>query len=723
MRVLKPGRNDTCTCGSGKKYKKCCQEKAGYKQPAPDFPRAVALKPAEYNQLGSLFNAGRYAELETCSRNLLLQYPDSGFVWKVLAASLQKQAKDALNALEKATQYLPDDADAHRNLGGARHALGQAEAAAQCYRRALQIKPEDADLYIFLAHALKDLNQFEEVANCCRLALKIKPEYAEVHNNLGNTLLELGRFDEAVASYCHALELKHDYAEAYSNLGNALVILGQLTAAQTSCRQALAIDPDFADAHNHLGNALIELGQLEEAAACFRKAIELNPALAVAHNNLANVQKDFGLFEEAEQGYRRALLLKPDFIDAHSNILFACNYHPDLSAENIYREYQEFDKQRAIPLRSTWRAHHNDRSMSRRLRIGYVSPDFKRHSCQSFLEPLLAHHDKTAVEVYAYAELAREDELSVRFKGYVDQWIATKGMHDEILAERIRSDGIDILVDLAGHTAGNRLRVFARKPAPVSVSWLGYGYTTGLGAIDYYLSDNACVPMGSEGLFAEQPWRIETPAYVYRPSENMGAVSSLPALKQGYIRFGTLTRAVRINYRTIRVWAAILKAVPNSRLVINSRNFEELAMQERIAARFAGQGIARERLEIGYTSPPWDVLRGVDIGLDCFPHNSGTTLFESLYMGVPFITLVERPSVGRLGSSILQGIGHPEWIAVSEAEYLVKAVEMAGNLDNLRLIRAALRGQMEGSALRDEAGFARKVEAAYGAMFKKWAES
>jgi predicted O-linked N-acetylglucosamine transferase (SPINDLY family) len=203
----------------------------------------------------------------------------------------------------------------------------------------------------------------------------------------------------------------------------------------------------------------------------------------------------------------------------------------------------------------------------------------------------------------------------------------------------------------------------------------------------------------------------------------MGEVNSLPAQQRGYITFGTLTRSVRVNHRTIRVWAEILKAVPNSRLVMDSSNFKEPAMQERMAERFAQHGIPRERLEIGFHSPPWGVLRGTDIGLDCFPHNSGTTLFEALYMGVPFITLAGRPSVGRLGSSILQGIGHPEWIAESEDDYVEKAVELAGDMMRLSEIRSTLRDQMEHSPLRDEAGFARKVEDAYRKMWQSWCET
>ncbi|EXJ10786.1 TPR domain protein, putative component of TonB system [Imhoffiella purpurea] len=304
----------------------------------------------------------------------------------------------------------------------------------------------------------------------------------------------------------------------------------------------------------------------------------------------------------------------------------------------------------------------------------------------------------------------------------MDRWVGTRGLSDAELAERIRADGIDILVDLAGHTAGNRLGVFARRPAPVSVSWMGYGYTTGLSAIDYFLTDGVMTPAGSEGLFAERPWRLDVPSLVYRPEPGMGPVGSLPARVWGGITFGTLTRSVRINHRTIRVWSEILDRVGGSRLVIDSKDFAPDSMRAALQARFAEHGIGPERLAIGYHSPPWDLLRCIDIGLDCFPHNSGTTLIETLYMGVPFITLAERPSVGRIGSLMLEGAGHGEWIAGSEAEYVAKAVALAGDLASLSEIRAGLRGELESGPWRDEAGFARRVERAYREMWRCWCD-
>ena len=297
-------------------------------------------------------------------------------------------------------------------------------------------------------------------------------------------------------------------------------------------------------------------------------------------------------------------------------------------------------------------------------------------------------------------------------------------MHDQQLVERIRADGIDVLVDIAGQTKGARLAVFASKPAPVSLHWLDAGYTTGLSAIDYYLTDIATVPLGSEDLFTETPWHLPRSWFSYRPDASaMGSVSPLPALERGYITFGTLTRAVRLNAELLIVWAKLLHSVPESKLVLNSMNFHTAEMREVWIQRFADLGITADRLQMGFQSPPWDVLRGIDIALDCFPQNSGTTLIESLYMGLPFISLAGAPSMGTLGAGILTALGRPEWIAHSKEEYFDKLVALASDLPALAKLRSGLRAEMEASPMMDEPGFARDVEDAYFAMFQRWIDT
>lgn len=627
----------------------------------------------------------------------------------------------AIGSFETALSLQPDHADAMVNLGSAQHAKEDYNAALESFERAIRLQPTNPVAHWSIAATLLAIGKIEEGIEHFRTALEINPNYVEAHCDLATALQTRGKLDEAIEHYRIAVSVKPDFTDALSNLGIALQGKGRFAEAIDFLQRALAIDDKHAAAHNNLGNVFRDVSRLEESVACFRRALQLKPDYDVAHGNLGGVLQEQCRLDEAMESYKKAIELNPDFRNAQDNLLFTVNYHADLSPEQVFDEYRLYDERWGVPLRSEWRDHDNRRGAGDRLRVGYVSPDLRTHSIRHFLLPLLEHHDKRAVEVFAYAELIDEDAMTARYRRCADHWIPTVGMTDEALAERIRADGIDVLIDLAGHTAKNRLGVFARKPAPVSVSWLGYGYTTGLSAIDYMLTDDIGAPLGSEHLFSEKPWRLATPGYAFRPAESMGPVGLSPVLERGHITFGTLTRAVRINHRSIRVWSEIMHRVPGSRLVVNSKSYQDAGMRASLTQRFAEHGIATGRLELGCTSPPWDVLRSLDIGLDCFPHNSGTTLFETLYMGVPFVTLADRPSVGRLGSSILHGVGHPEWIAHTEDEYIEIAVRLASDPSALADLRGRLRAEMDASPLRDEVGFARKAEAAYRNMFEIWA--
>ena len=547
------------------------------------------------------------------------------------------------------------------------------------------------------------------------------PRDADNLNALGMLLTDRSRLIEAEFSFNLALALAPAHRAACSNLGMVLQRRGRLQQAEVRLRQCIALDPAFAVAQLNLSVVLDEMGRSDEAEASVRRALQINPAFVEAHNSLGFLLKDQGRIEEAEASTRRALALAPLNAAANSNLLFLLNYHPDKPAEEIFKAYAQYDARLGLPHRAQWQAHANPRDPLRRLRLGYVCPTFSNHSTRHFLEPLLAHHDRLRFERVAYSEMvSAQDAATLRYRSCFDRWVDTADLSDDALAQRIRDDGIDVLIDIAGHTRGNRLGVFARKPAPVSLHWLDFGATTGLSAIDYYLTDQPSAPHGSDGLFAEAPWRLPVPAFAYRPGPGMGDPGPLPVLARGHITFGTLTRAIRINHRTIRVWSQILLRMPGSRLVIDSGNFKTAASCDAMAARFREHGIARDRLEIGCHSPPWDVLRGIDIGLDCFPHNSGTTLFEMVHQGVPYVTLAGRPSVGRLGSAILEGLGRSEWVAHSESDYVDKVIALATDTAALHSLRASLRAEMQDSPLMDEPGFTRAVEAAFVQMFARW---
>ena len=675
--------------------------------------------------MNKLLSEERLTELETLFKNWTIRFPNYVLAWQALGAlfkQLDRSPEIQLPIQKKIAELLPENPDAHLNLGHTLRLLGQLDEAIKSNQLALKIKPDFAEAHCNLGITLNDLNRLSEAETSCRQAISLNPDFAEAYNNLSIILYAQGRLDEAEASCRKALEIKPNFTPTHHSLANILYGLRRLDEAEASYLRALESKQDDADLYSNFSLTIHDLGRLDEAEATCLKALKLKPDSAEAYSNLGHILKNLFRLDEAEASYRHALEIKPNFETAFNGLLFTLNYHPDKTGEEIFAAYQEYDAVFGLPHHSEWHPHNNSRETHRRLKVGYVSPDFKKHPMQHFLEPLLAHHDKQAIEVYAYADLVFEDSVTARYKNYIDKWTPVHGMSNAALAELIRADGIDILVELAGHTADNRLGVFARKPAPVSLSWLGYGYSTGLTSIDYFLADNIILPPGCEKFFSEKPWRIENPPYAYRPAEGMGEVNALPALSVGHVVFGVLSRGVRINHRVIRVWSEILKRVKGARLIIDSNDFRSEHAQKILADKFAAHGISRDRLQLGYHSPPWDVLRSLDIGLDCFPHNSGTTLFESLYMGIPFITLAERPSVGRIGSSILEGAEHPEWIAETEEMYIEKAVSLAGDLPKLAVLRSALRKEMESRALMNESAFARKIEDAYRAMFKIWAE-
>ena len=409
---IKPSRNDPCHCGSGKKHKHCCERK---EQSQPAAPPSQLNEPAEFTQLIALYNAKRYAEMETRARTLVEHYPKTGFGWKLLGGALLMQGKEALPAFEQTVALLPGDAEAHYNLGVALKELGRLDEAVASYQRAVKIKPDYAEAHSNLGNVLKELRLFDQAVTSHRRALAINPNSAAAHNNLGIVLYQLSLFDEAVASYRNALMINPDYAEAHSNLGNALIELGQLDRAVLSFRRALEVKPDYAEAHYNLGNAQQSLKHFDEARASYHLALKIKPDYSEAHSNLGNALKDVGQWAEAVASYRRALELKPYFPEARSSVLFTLNYMVAGSSAAYLAEALLYGQMAAGQVGSrftTWRCE----VTPPRLRVGMVSGDFNSHPVGYFLESVLAHIDPARIELIAYATQLKEDALTARIK-------------------------------------------------------------------------------------------------------------------------------------------------------------------------------------------------------------------------------------------------------------------------------------------------------------------
>jgi predicted O-linked N-acetylglucosamine transferase (SPINDLY family) len=584
----------------------------------------------------------------------------------------------------------------------------------------LEIDPGISGIYHNLGVLYHDNGQLDNAEKYYRKALNLDPKSASTYFSLGNLLKINNKYKEAEESYLKSLLLNPNNAQVYFNLALIYSELNELYKAEEYYIKAINLNGNFTSAYYNLGQLYQESLHLDKAKYCYEQAIKTDTNYTQAYRNLGNILGDIGQFDQAEKYYAKALQTDPTKHDIYSNKLFKSNYNPDLSDEQLFNYYKEYENKFTKHLYKDDIKHNNSKILNRKLKIGYVSPDFRQHAVRNFLEPLLSNHNKKDFLVYLYSNSEKEDDITKNYKQYADQWLCIKDINDEDLSEKIKDDEIDILVDLAGHTKNNRLMLFAGKPAPVSMTWLGFGYTTGISAIDYFLTDNIHVPKKYDHLFAETPYRIKNPAFVYRPNKDMGDVSPLPYLSNGYITFGTLTRSIRINHKTIRAWSQVLKSVPNSKLIINSQNYKNQKAKDDLINKFQAYGIEKDRLDIGFDTPPWDILRKMDIGIDCFPHNSGTTLFETLYMGIPFITLEDKPALGRLGSSILHGLNKKEWIAKTESEYIEKLIKLASNVKELEHIRKNLREQMHQSPLMDEPGFTKRIENMYKDMFKKW---
>ena len=576
--------------------------------------------------------------------------------------------------------------DVATNLATAYRRAGMTDNALVLFKEVLELHPQHATAHSSVSAAYLDVGEYELARRHTLIALDINPALTDARFNLAVVYEKLGLHGEAFKAYM----------DCFDNHGGS---------ADALCGAASARHQQF----DYLG-----------AIALHQKCEGLAPGLVNNLIGLARSYAQLGMHDEAFRVHQKVFALDPRHQLAWSNYLFAANYSPQLSGDERLELYRKYEQTFALPLKQEWRPHLNEASLGRRLRVGYVYSEFTKHSARSFLLPLLEHHDRSGFELYAYSDVKHEDDVTAHYRTLFDHWVHATGRDDQWLTNRVREDRIDVLVDLAGHTGGNRLLVFARKPAPVSLHWLDYGYTTGLSAIDYYLTDEVTVPAGGDRYFSERPWRLPRIALAYRPISDMGDVSELPASERGYVTFGTLTRAVRINDGVVDAWARILRAVPGSRLVINSRNYASAQFVEETCDRFARLGIERGRLEVGHTSPPWDLLRGIDVGLDCFPHNSGTTLIESLYMGIPFVTLKGTPSIGTLGASILDSVGLNEFIAHDVDQYVSVATSVAADLGWLKVLRSSLRSRVQASAMMDEAGFAREVELAYRKMWKLW---
>jgi predicted O-linked N-acetylglucosamine transferase (SPINDLY family) len=602
---------------------------------------------------------------------------------------------------------------------------GQLPQAVVLYRQVLQVQPNQSEALHALGVIAAQSKHYEEAMTLIKQAILSNSAVPTFHNSLGNVFWLQKQLDEALECYQRALSLNPNLVEIYNNVGMIFGEQGKFAEAMACFQRVLAVHPKEVNALYNLGLAFSKQGRLTEAEACYQQVLTLNPNYVEAYSNLGKVCKDRGKIAEAIQYYRTALHLQPTYVEAYNNLLYTFNFSPDYDLAMMFAEHQQFNQRYALPLASVIKPPRNHRDSQRRLKLGYISPDFRKHSLTYFVEPVLSHHDHDQFEVFCYYNNLKVDEVTRRLQQYADHWITCAGWSDEVLAERIRQDQIDILVDLMGHTANNRLLVFARKPAPIQVfNTIGYSNTTGLTAMDYRITDGYIDPEGvAEEFSSETLVKMPVSYYCYRPNDDSPPVNDLPAIQNGYLTFGAFNSYAKLTQPTLALWTTVLQAVSGSKLRVMTRELNDPVLRQELYDRFTLFGISPERLIMGSAPSTEETLKAyhqIDIGLDPFPFCGATTTCQALWMGVPVITLVGKTPAARAGLSILSALGLTEVIAYTSQDYLNIAIRLAGEIEYLQRLRATMRDRMTASPLMDAVGFTRHLESAYRAMWEKW---
>jgi predicted O-linked N-acetylglucosamine transferase (SPINDLY family) len=694
-------------------------------------------------------------------RQAVVAEPANAGFYNGLGAALQalNQTAEAVSCYRQALQLQPNNACALSNLGIVMARQEQHEEAATLFRQALELDPDDPALLVNLAGALRGQHQLEQAVSCCRKALARRPDMAEAHFNLANALKAQGRLDEAIASYQRTLEVAPGFFPAYHHLGDALQAAGRLEQAIATYHRALQMNAAAHEVYVGLGTALLSKNRAADSSACFRQAAQLQPNNADAYNGLGNAFYSQGNLDEAVTNYQHALALKPDLSPprynlgvayqaqgrladaqacyrqvlhehpedhvAHSTYVGSLNYDPDVEPATLFAEHCRW-AERHGPHEPQPAAYDNVADPQRPLRVGYVSPDFRNHAVAYFLQPILVHQDRQKVESICYADVAAPDGMTAHLRKLAGQWRDVLGLSDEQLVQMIRQDRIDILVDLAGHTAHNRLRAFARKPAPIQVSYLGYPCTTGLQAMDYRLGDAVTDPPGEFGWSTEEVVRLSKLFCCYAPAPNAPVPAPSPVQRRGYVTFGSLHKLDKLNGAVLDVWCRILAEAPSSRLLV-SRNTLHGQAAAYLLDRLRQRGIETDRI-ILHRSEPVDlrhllIYHEIDIALDPFPWNGHTTACECLWMGVPVIALRGKRHAARMVASVLTAAGLEELVAEDPEAYCRKAVALANDRPRLADWRRRLRAMMQASPLCDAVSFTRELEAVYRQWWQRWCGS
>ncbi len=600
------------------------------------------------------------------------------------------------------------------------HLAQQLDEAERLYRRIAVIAPDHAGARHLLGVLAHQTGRREVALGHIAKAITLDCEIALFHSNLGAVHKDAGDADLAAKNYRRALILQPNHADALSNLGDALWITGHGEAAVAACRRALSLLQNHLQAHFNLANCLRSIGKLADAVTSYRRAIAIRPDYLEAICNLAIALMEQGRPIEAAACGEQAITLQPDCRIAHNNLLMALHYDADATGEQLLAAARRFGRTFSSSSIATFA---RNGSSHRRLRVGYVSGDFRKHPVGYFLARILPAHRRSFVEIFCYSNSALTDAMTERLRAASDHWRSLVGRTDEDAEKLIRADGIDILIDLSGHTSGNRLSLFARKPAPIQASWLGYYGTTGVPAIDYVIMDATAVPRGDDRFYSEAVVRLPNGRFCYDPPDDAPAIMGPPCILGRPLTFGSFNNTAKIGTAVIGLWSSLLAAAPGSRLILKWETLEDQAARRRLTEAFWREGVDETRLDLRGKSTHRRMLAeygDIDIALDPFPFGGGLTSCEALYMGVPVITLQGDRPASRQAAGFLSQLDMADLVAESPADYILRALQLAADADRLTELRQSLRSRMLASSLCDGPLFAAGLEAAYHTMWRRW---
>jgi predicted O-linked N-acetylglucosamine transferase (SPINDLY family) len=672
----------------------------------------------------ALHKSGELENAEKIYKQILSAHPDEPEIMHFLGiVAWQRHDYDqTIDLFKKVCDANPSKVQYHLEYADVLQENQKFKEALAVYWKVLSIDRENITAHSAIASICIKTGDLDTAQKSLEIIVHIKPELPKAHSDRGFIYLNREKYKEAIGCFLEAIRIKNDFAEAYCYLGNAQYALSDYKAAIASFQRGIMINPDFFEAHYHLGVCLIETNDFGPAIASFKNALRIRPNDPQAIADLSLSKFAIGELTEAEKGFRTALKQgSQPCARIHSNLLLCINYMPEYSPAQLCNEHREYGH--LFNVRSSQLSNFsNNRDPQRKIRIGYVSADFCDHAISRFILPILMGHNKTLYDNFCYSNGARRDTMTTRLQALSNNWRDIHGLSDEQAGNMIRDDGIDILIDLSGHTGKNRLPLFAGKPAPVQASYLGYPNTTGLAAMDYYITDSLVDPAGQEAFFTEKLVRLDKCFCCYEPDGNALPINDLPAKANGHVTFGSLHTLSRLNNEVIDLWCQVLRAIPASRLFI-ARNMLVGSAAEGFLARFEKNGIAGNRIDMRAVPPKEGYLswfHEIDIALDTFPWSGHTTACEALWMGVPVITLCGDRHAGRMVASILTAAGMEDWVAHSREEYCDRAKKAAGDIEILGTLRSGIRNRMLQSDLYNGKDFTLALEKAYRWMWTEW---